>query len=254
MTITFSARSILPMHAQNQSKSEKSTRFAGNSQSGEDSFQYSDEFNESPAIHHAQDLFRSLKNWFSNRLSKRQKSGDSGAFNRASSCFSAESVRSGDWPGLGLKDELYQAMQESPEAVSQVWKKIGSDPEFEEAMLSNLKLAYKSSNWHAISRLERFNAEYRQGQTVLHAAARRKDQDAMQCGTSLGFNVNAPDQAGKTALHIAIEEGASDQLIDFLLKHGADPNLKQAGYISAMDLAEALGYQDALRHLSKRYQ
>lgn len=49
------------------------------------------------------------------------------------------------------------------------------------------------------------------------------------------------DETGRTALHIAVIAGCAPQVIATLLRHGADPSLRDAAGRTALDWANALG-------------
>lgn len=57
------------------------------------------------------------------------------------------------------------------------------------------------------------------GETAMHVAARAGDVEALEALSNLGLPVEARDQFGRTPLM-----GATGEAIEWLLKHGADPN------------------------------
>lgn len=59
-----------------------------------------------------------------------------------------------------------------------------------------------------------------------------------------GAAVNQQDAAGKTALHYAINPFINRPLVELLLKHGADPMLKDRNGITCLYLARCLGFED----------
>ena len=88
------------------------------------------------------------------------------------------------------------------------------------------------------------------GGTALHEATRRGSADIVRLLLKGGANANAADRKGWTALHMAVlrimteEAGVLTKgiaLCEMLLKHGADPNLRNADRMStALHLAYVL--------------
>ncbi|KAF8507013.1 ankyrin [Russula emetica] len=74
--------------------------------------------------------------------------------------------------------------------------------------------------------------------TGLHAYAMRDDVAAMSAFLQAGegLDIDARDEYGYTALHLAVDRG-NVATIELLLKHGADKTLKDTDGYSAVDLA-----------------
>lgn len=64
-----------------------------------------------------------------------------------------------------------------------------------------------------------------------------------------GFDVDAQDGAGWTALHMAASLKNGDDLVDFLLAKGADPNVKTNNSSTALFFAASKGNIDTARKL-----
>lgn len=64
-----------------------------------------------------------------------------------------------------------------------------------------------------------------------------------------GFDVDAQDGAGWTALHMAASLKDGDAMVDFLLAKGADPNVKTSTSSTALFFASSKGNIDTARKL-----
>ena len=85
------------------------------------------------------------------------------------------------------------------------------------------------------------NIKNRSGKTALHEAARLyKVEVAEALTSSKDLNLDATDEEGKTALHIAAEGGAP-KIIELLVRKGANKSLKTPKGKTALEIAEALG-------------
>ena len=99
------------------------------------------------------------------------------------------------------------------------------------------------------------------GGTALHEATRRGQADMVKLLLKGGANANAADRKGWTALHMAVLRVMTEEagvltkgiaLCEILLKHGADPNLKNADRMSTpLHLAYVLKDADGRARLIK---
>lgn len=74
------------------------------------------------------------------------------------------------------------------------------------------------------------------GQTVLHFAVKLQGKKALKLLLSKGVGINDPDNTGITPLMASVYNYDSD-IAEFLLKSGADPNLKDKSGKTALDWA-----------------
>ena len=70
---------------------------------------------------------------------------------------------------------------------------------------------------------------------------------------SRGANVNAQNEMGQTALHLAVIEFAGDAVIEYLTKHGADLNLRDRNGKTVLDLVQEI-HNERFERLQKAYQ
>ena len=111
------------------------------------------------------------------------------------------------------------------------------------------------------------NEKLEYDQTYLHWASNRGLVEIAKVLIKYGANVNAQATNGTTPLYWAVSEMENAkthhqdpaknkcalELIDLLLKSGADPNLRFANeYCSALELAKAYGQLDAVKLLVAR--
>ncbi|KAK7722982.1 hypothetical protein SLS57_004838 [Botryosphaeria dothidea] len=84
-----------------------------------------------------------------------------------------------------------------------------------------------------------FDFDNRKGQTVLHVAATKSELDELVgcLARSRVLNLDRQDREGNTALHLAVECNKNPKVVEHLLKHGADPRIKNDLKESAYDLA-----------------
>ena len=68
-----------------------------------------------------------------------------------------------------------------------------------------------------------------------------------------GANVNAQNEMGQTALHLAVIEFAGDAVIEYLTKHGADLNLQDRNGKTVLDLVQKI-HSERLKRIQKAYQ
>jgi ankyrin repeat protein len=68
---------------------------------------------------------------------------------------------------------------------------------------------------------------------------------------TLGFDIRAANDAGDTALHVAISGRGSEAIIKFLVDQGADPEAKNKRGQTPMALATAKGI-DAINSLLRK--
>ncbi len=68
-----------------------------------------------------------------------------------------------------------------------------------------------------------------------------------------GANVNAQNEMGQTALHLAVIEFAGDDVIEFLTKHGADLNLRDRNGKTVLDLVQKI-HSERFKRIQKAYQ
>lgn len=78
---------------------------------------------------------------------------------------------------------------------------------------------------------------------AIHAAVAGKNMDIVRAVIAAGADVNAAQQAGFRPIHEAGTSGKRE-LAELLLKHGADPTLKNDEGKSAIDLARDKGHTD----------
>lgn len=74
----------------------------------------------------------------------------------------------------------------------------------------------------------------------LHVAIVQRDIEWAKLALQFGANPNCCDENGNTPLHLAIkiEEECKDEIIECLLKFGADPFLENDKGVSAIELAQ----------------
>jgi ankyrin repeat protein len=85
------------------------------------------------------------------------------------------------------------------------------------------------------------NEEDNGGWTPLHFAAQAGGRDVAEILIESGANISAKDENGNTPLWVATMNSYNGlELINLLLKNGADPNEKNIQDISPMDLEPGL--------------
>jgi len=62
-------------------------------------------------------------------------------------------------------------------------------------------------------------------------------------------DVNAKDEFGYTALHLAADRG-NINVVELLLKHGADPTIKDGDGLSAAEIAQVAGHAEITKLVS----
>lgn len=91
------------------------------------------------------------------------------------------------------------------------------------------------------------NFSFRFG-TVLHMAARYGRDDLIEMFLRYGAQINQLGDGGVTALYIAVEFRQLN-VIRALLRHEADPLVRDAQNMTVIDVAMAMGYYDVLELL-----
>lgn len=91
------------------------------------------------------------------------------------------------------------------------------------------------------------------GHTLLHAAALSGDPEMCRFLVERGgLDVNAQSLNGKTSLHSASEMGRGE-CVEQLLRHGADPAIRNGEHKTARDIAVGASSTDAIdRHVEQR--
>ena len=86
---------------------------------------------------------------------------------------------------------------------------------------------------------------------TLVMAARTNNLKALEKAIAEGVNVNAPDKAtGLTALMVAVQEGHRE-IVETLLKAGAELDAKTGDGKTALDFAREKGHQDVAALLKR---
>ena len=75
------------------------------------------------------------------------------------------------------------------------------------------------------------------GETVLHLAIEKNNIMLLEKLLNLGLDINSKDNNGITPLHLAVMKAENMSVIEFLIKNGADKNLKTLFGETAFDLA-----------------
>jgi len=86
--------------------------------------------------------------------------------------------------------------------------------------------------------------------SLLHIATRLGFIDIVRLLLSQNVEIDTPDTLGNTALMSAIQND-NRNLVDLLLKHQADPTLRNRKQVSALDLASKLNAKNSLSVLEK---
>ena len=94
------------------------------------------------------------------------------------------------------------------------------------------------------------NAKDKDGGTALHAAASLEKMDVIAALVKADADVNAKDKYGETALHHAVINESVDA-IAALIEAGADGNAKNNDGETALDIATMMNQTDAIQHLSR---
>ena len=89
------------------------------------------------------------------------------------------------------------------------------------------------------------------GQTPLHAAARKNHDKMVAVLLEHGANPNAQDLSGTTPLHIASENGHK-KMVAQMLEHGGDPNVQDQNGFTPLHMAMARRHQDTAGVLLSR--
>ncbi len=94
------------------------------------------------------------------------------------------------------------------------------------------------------------NAKDKDGGTALHAAASLEKMDVIAALVKADADVNAKDKYGETALHHAVINESVDA-IAALIEAGADGNAKNNDGETALDIATNMNQTDAIQLLSR---
>lgn len=86
---------------------------------------------------------------------------------------------------------------------------------------------------------------------IVFGAAMDSDSDAIQTILAAGKNIDALNAYGKSALHMAILN-SSPGMVDFLLRHGADPQSSTSAGETALELARQMERWQILSLLEKQ--
>lgn len=82
------------------------------------------------------------------------------------------------------------------------------------------------------------NAQDNDGCTPLHLAVLMENLDVLELLLLLKADPNIPNYNGDTPLLLAVRQGVSFYLIKYLLKNGADPNIKDAQNRTIVEVAQ----------------
>lgn len=95
-----------------------------------------------------------------------------------------------------------------------------------------------------ISKIDNVDFKDANGYTYLHIAVQNESLDIIKLLISKGADINAIDIFGKTPLMIAISAFCGDRtIIDYLIKNGADIELKTKAGVSTRKLAQMKGLE-----------
>ncbi|WP_405381970.1 ankyrin repeat domain-containing protein [Maribacter sp. LLG6340-A2] len=83
----------------------------------------------------------------------------------------------------------------------------------------------------------KFNTVQGEGNTLYHVAAKKNDLQLMKKIADFNIDVNAKNDEGMTALHVAAMKAENDKLLKFLIAKGADANSKTEFEETVYDLA-----------------
>ena len=83
----------------------------------------------------------------------------------------------------------------------------------------------------------KFNTVQGEGNTLYHVAAKKNDLQLMKKIVDFNIDVNAKNDEGMTALHVAAMKAENDKLLKFLIAKGADANSKTDFEETVYDLA-----------------
>ncbi len=75
------------------------------------------------------------------------------------------------------------------------------------------------------------------GETILHLAIEKNNIMLIEKLLNLGLDINSKDNNGVTPLHLAVMKAKNMSVIEFLLKNGADKNIKTLFGETVYDLA-----------------
>ena len=75
------------------------------------------------------------------------------------------------------------------------------------------------------------------GETILHLAIEKNNIMLIEKLLNLGLDINSKDNNGVTPLHLAVMKAKNMSVIEFLLKNGADKNIKTPFGETVYDLA-----------------
>jgi len=159
---------------------------------------------------------------------------------------------------LGLDWDRFEALtaEESPATIELV---NGDHPLGGNAMWAAAAGGAGTSIWRVYARCGDPNTSPREkaGSTALQKALRFPDLKTAEltAATLLGNNAdpNSPDNADQPALHIAAERG-STELVEMLIRLGADVDQKDNKGRSAVQLAEKFGHDEAWKLLTHHQQ
>lgn len=91
----------------------------------------------------------------------------------------------------------------------------------------------------------------KKGETPLHVAIANRSNDSALKLIEKNVNVNAKNNLEKTPLHYAAEHNASDEVLESLIKHGADINAKDISGKTALHYACKTGSKDVANLIMK---
>lgn len=75
------------------------------------------------------------------------------------------------------------------------------------------------------------------GNSLYHLAVDKKNMDLLSWVSNVGIDINLKNKEGLTALHKAVMSAKSTEMIQFLIKNGADKNIKTSFDETVYDLA-----------------
>ena len=75
------------------------------------------------------------------------------------------------------------------------------------------------------------------GNSLIHITAKKMDLDLVKWLMQYKLNINQKNEEGNTALHIVAMKAKNDKILKFLIRNGANKEIKTDFNESAMDLA-----------------